>query len=309
MNPRSRSEAVPNHGPTGRASPAPVPPRADVVAIGLPGLWVWLSLAAALTAAVGSVVGLLAAERIYGQETATLADTATAQDAVNLAVVVPLIVVLGVRASQGSVRAYVCWLGCLAFTVYNYAIYAFSIHFGPLFLPWVAVLGLCFYALVGSLATVDATAVKNTFSGRALPLTAWALIAFAVLFMLLWLGQIVPDLLAGNPSRSADGWNVPTNPVHVLDLALFLPAVLTSGVLLLRRHAVGYATAPGQLVFLALTCLPIFLTPPVAVARSHEPGWAVLVPIGIVLTATLVILWRTLRSATDLSDHDPRDMR
>jgi asparagine N-glycosylation enzyme membrane subunit Stt3 len=75
----------------------------------LPRLWMWLSLATALIAAAGSVAGLLAADRIYGQETVTLADAAAAQDAVNLAIVVPLIVVLGIWASRGSVRAYVCW--------------------------------------------------------------------------------------------------------------------------------------------------------------------------------------------------------
>lgn len=72
-------------------------------------------LAAALGAAAGNIVGLLATDRIYGLETSF---------------------------QQGSVRAYVCWLGCVMFTAYSHAIYAFSIHFGPLFLPWVAVLGL-----------------------------------------------------------------------------------------------------------------------------------------------------------------------
>lgn len=39
------------------------------------------------------------------------------------------------------------------------------------------------------------------------------------------------------------------NPVHVLDLAFFLPAICVSGVLLLRRHWFGYATAAAQLIF------------------------------------------------------------
>jgi hypothetical protein len=62
--------------------------------------------------------------------------------------------------------------GLLAFTVYNYAIYTFTIHFGPLFLVWVAVLGLSVFALIGGLATLDAAAVKAPF-GRAMPIAAW----------------------------------------------------------------------------------------------------------------------------------------
>lgn len=261
------------------------------------GPWVWLSTAAALTAAAGSVTGLRYDSRIYGGETETLADAATAQDLVNLFIVAPLLVLLAVRARSGSLRAYLAWLGCLSFTAYNYAIYAFSIHFGPLFLPWVLVLGLSFYALLGALATTDLARIKGQFSGRPIPLAAWTLIAFAAAFMLLWLSEILPDLASGGSSRSAARWAIPTNPVHVLDLAFFLPAVMTTGVLLLRRHRLGYATAPGQLVFLALTCLPILVTPFVASRRGHDAGWAVLAPIVMVFAVASIVLWRILANA------------
>lgn len=265
-------------------------------------LWLWLSVVAAAIAAVGSAVGLVAADRIYGQETTDLADQSLAQDAVNLVVVVPLIIVLGLRAARGAVRAYLCWLGCLAFTAYSYAIYAFALHFGPLFLLWIAVLGTSSYALVGGLATVDTEAVARRFSGRRLSLTGWALIGFAGLFALVWLREIVPDLLAGRPSTSAAALHLPANPVHVLDLALFLPATVTSGVLLLRRSALGYATAPGLLVFLALTCLPVLATPAVELARDQDPSWGVAAPLGVILVATSVVLQRTLRAAANGPD-------
>jgi hypothetical protein len=267
-------------------------------------MWMWLSIAAAAIGATGSGIGLLAADRIYGQETAELADQATAQDIVNLTLVAPLLIVLAALAARGSVRAILCWLGCLIFTVYNYAIYAMSIHFGPLFLPWVAVFGLALFALVGALSILDISVVKTWFAGRAMRLSGWYLIVVAGLFASLWLGEIVPDLLAGGASRSASAWQVPTNPVHVLDLAFFLPAVAISGVLLLRRHPLGYATAAGQFVFLALTCLPILL-PLVTTARDQTGDWAVVLPIGVVLTATGAVLWTTLRPATNTTTSDP----
>jgi hypothetical protein len=263
----------------------------------VPARWVWLSFACAAIAGAGSVVGLLASDRIYGQETPAFISTSLAQDIVNLFVASPLIVILGIRVLRGSALAYVCWLGTLAFTAYSYAIYAFSIHFGLLFLLWVAVLGLAFYALVGSLATVDAQQVKDRFAGRALPLACWTLTVLAVLFMLLWLKEIVPDLLAGGASTSASSWNIPTNPVHVLDLAIYLPAVLISASMLQRRRPFGYATAPGHLVFLALTCLPILTTTIVAQARSDSMGWGVVPPISGVLLLTVSVLVVTLRQA------------
>ncbi|GAB3843521.1 hypothetical protein ACFPIJ_52115 [Dactylosporangium cerinum] len=86
--------------------------------------------------------------------------------------------------------------------------------------------------------------------------------------------------------------------MHVLDLAFFLPAVAVSGVQLLRRHPLGYATAAGQLVFLALTCLPIVVTPVVAALRGHDPAWAVVMPVGVVFAVTIAVLARTLRGLT-----------
>jgi len=260
--------------------------------------WLGLALAAAGLAAVGNVVGLLAAHRIYGRETAVLANASIAQDIVSLCLVVPLLVVLGLRASRGSTRAYVCWLGCLAFTAYSYVIYAFALHFGPLFLLWTAVLGLSFYALVGSLVRADATGLQARLAGRGQRSMAWTLIAAATLFGAVWLREIVPDLLAGRASSSASTMLLPTNPVHVLDLALFLPAVLTSGVMLLRGKAFGHLTAPGLLVFLALTCVPVLVTPIVAVVRGHEPSWGVVGPLGLVLLLALAVLTRGLRGPT-----------
>lgn len=264
----------------------------------LSSLWMWLAMASALLAGLGSVAGLWFVTDIYGQETPVFADQAAAQDLVNLLVVAPLIVVLGWRAHRGHVRAYFGWLGCLGFTVYNYAIYAFSIHFGPLFLIWVAILGLSTFALLGSLATVDAAALKASFADRAPRWPGWFLIVTASLFALLWLSEILPDLAAHRPSTSASELNIPTNPVHVLDLAIFLPAAATSGVLLLRRHRWGYATAAAQLTWIALTCLPILVTPFVAGARGHLPGWAVTVPVGLILAGAAVTLAWMLRSIT-----------
>jgi hypothetical protein len=263
---------------------------------GVPVVWAGLSVAAALLSMIGSIVGLLAPNSLYGKETSSLADAATAQDLVGLVIVGPLLLVLAVLAVRGSLRCWLCWLGLLLFTVYNYAIYAFSINFGPLFLVWVAVLGLALFALIGGLAALGTSPVETRLAAAPVRLTGWFLIVIATLFVMLWLSEIVPDLLAGRASTSAEDWKVPTNPVHVLDLAFFLPAVFLSGVLLLRRHRFGYATAPAQLIFLGLTCLPILITPPIANARGHDPGWSVLVPISIIAAATLVVLARFLRA-------------
>ena len=281
-------------------SPSSLPTRC----FQMPRISLWLTVATAVASAAGCVAALLQPTAVYGDETRVLANAATAQDLVGLAVVAPLLLILSLAAARGSLTCWLCCLGCLGFTVYNYAIYAFSIHFGPLFLVWVAVLGLSLFALITGLVLIDPHLIRNRFVVPS-RLTGWFLVSMAVLFTLVWLGEIVPDLAAGRPSTSAADWEVPTNPVHVLDLAFFLPAVAITGVMLLRRHWLGYATAAGQLVFLGLTCLPILLTPCVAAARGHTAGWGVIEPIGVVAVATLVVLWRLLHTPPEASAGGP----
>jgi hypothetical protein len=264
--------------------------------------WLWLSVGAALLAITGSVTSL-AVRSIYAGLTPVFLPQALAQDIVNLAIAAPALLIFAGLALRGSLRAYLLWLGVLTFTVYNYVIYAFSIPFGPLFLPWVGVLGLCLFALIGGMVAVDHDRVAESFANRrAVVVVAWSLIVVAVLFCLLWLSEDVPALLAGSVPQSVRDMAVPTNPVHVLDLAFFLPAVLVTGVQLLRRRAFAFTVAPAFIVFLILTGMPILVTPVVQAVRGETAAWGVLVPIGVLTVAMIGLLtWllTTMRTQGD----------
>jgi len=255
-------------------------------------VWLWLSIAAALLAAAGSVIGL-SVDSIYAGLTPAFLPQALAQDIGNLAVAAPAMVILAALGLRGSLRAYLLWLGVLMFTVYNYVIYAFSIPFGPLFLLWVAVLGMCIYALIGGVTAVDHRAVAARYtSRRAVAVAAWFLIVIAVLFGLIWLSEDVPALLAGVKSQSVIDTGLPTNPIHVLDLAFFLPAAIATGVLLLKRRPFGHTAAPAMIVFLILTGVPILITPLVQTVRGETANWGVVGPIGILTLASLgLLIW------------------
>lgn len=275
-----------------QGSPSGTVPRAAA-------FWLRLSIAAALLAAVGSVLGLTIGG-IYAPLTPVFLPQALAQDLANLLLVAPAWLVLATLALRGSLRAYLLWLGVLAFTVYNYVIYTFSIPFGPLFLPWVAVLGLSLYSLIGGIAAMDHEAVAAAFSSRrAIVVAGWSLMVMAILFGLLWLSEDVPALRAGLRPQSLVDMALPTNPVHILDLAFFLPAVLMVGLLLLRRRPMAHSFAPPLIAFLVLTGVPILLTPAVQAARGAAADWAVALPIGtltVAMTALLVWLLATVRT-------------
>jgi hypothetical protein len=253
-------------------------------------IWLWLSILAALLAVAGSVIAL-AVPSIYAVLTPVFLPQALAQDIANLAVVSPAWLILAALALRGSLRAYLLWLGVLTFTVYNYVIYTFSIPFGPLFLLWVAVLGLSLYALIGGVTAVDHKAAASSFtSRRAITVTAWFLIVTAVLFGLLWLSEDVPALLSGSRPQSVVDMALPTNPVHILDLGFFLPAVIATGVMLLKKKPLAYSVAPAFIVFLVTTGIPILLTPVVQAARAETAAWGVVVPIGALTVILLGLL-------------------
>lgn len=249
----------------------------------------WLSVAAALLAMAGNIVGLLRPS-IYSDLTPAFRPQAFAQDLANLILVSPAMLVLAALAMHGSLRAYLLWLGTVTFTVYNYVIYTFSVPFGPLFLLWVAVLGLSIHAVIGGVSSGDHPRVKASFrSARRVSVMAWVLMVTAVFFAVVWLSEDIPALFAGTAPASVTDMGLPTNPVHVLDLAFFLPATIATGVMLLRGKPLAYTIAPALFVFLILTGVPIILTPVVQIVIDQTPAWQVAIPIGV-LTAILMVL-------------------
>ena len=267
-------------------------------------VWLWLSIAAALLAIAGNIVAL-SVSSIYASLTPAFWPQALAQDIASLAIVSPAWLILAALALRGSLRAYLLWLGVLIFTVYNYVIYTFSVPFGPLFPLWVAVFGMSIYSLIGGIAAIDPKAAEPAFtSRRATLIVGWTLIITAALFYLLWLSEDVPALLSSTRPQSLVDMALPTNPVHILDLGFFLPAVIATGVFLIKRRPLAYALAPSFIVFLILTGIPVLLTPVVQAAHGQAAAWGVVVPIGtltVILIALLVWFVLTIRPQAKMS--------
>jgi len=261
-------------------------------------IWLWLSIVAAIVAIAGNILAF-SINRIYASLTPVFLPQALAQDIANLALIAPFWLILAALALRGSVRAYLLWLGVLTFTVYNYVIYTFSIPFEVLFLLWVAVLGMSLFSLIGGVVSMDYQAVASAFtSRRAVQVTAWFLIVTAVLFGFLWLSEDVPALLSNTKPQSVVDMAIPTNPVHILDLGFFLPAVIITGICLLKKKAWAYSIAPAFIVFLILTGIPILITPAVQSAVGQSAAWGVFYPIGtltVILIGLLVWLVSTIR--------------
>lgn len=257
--------------------------------------WLAASIVAAGLAIAASIIGE-ATDRIYRYETANWTAQTVAQDLVNL-VVFPIMITLAVLALGGSLRAHLAWLGTLVFSVYSYAIYAFDIHFGPLFPTYVAVLGLSTYALAGGIAAIDLDDVRRRVDPRSsVRLPAWYLIVTGVVVYGLWLSQDLAHMLAGGQPQSLLDVGLPSNPVHVLDMAFLLPACIAAGALLRRRRPLGYVLGPVLLVALALLGITIVAIMIVSDVRGLDANWPIAAATAVSAGIALIGLAHALRA-------------
>jgi len=205
-----------------------------------------------LLTVAGTLSGLLV-EGFYRDPDA-LVYQAYGQDTVTLAVVVPLLAV-GLRfARRESLRGYFLWLGALGYLLYTYAVYAVITEFNPFFLGYVALFGLSLYTFVGGLLQIDPTAVKARLDAD-LPVrpVRWFLLGMGVLVALLWLSEAVPATVADEKPASIADTGLPANVVHVLDLAVLVPAMFVTARWLRADRAWAYVI-PGVL-FVKLTSI------------------------------------------------------
>lgn len=222
-------------------------------------LYLLLSLILFATIIVTALVGLNL-NTIYSLETINWEAQAIAQDIFNAVILAPTILVSAVLSYQKRKWAYPVWVGSLFYSIYTFSIYAFTIHFGLLFPVYVFVLGLSFYVVLFSLRQQHTKQFKDYFRpGWINKFLAGLLIFFGGFFYIVWESEIFQSLNTSSVPASIVETDLLTNPVHVLDLAFLLPAMIISGILLWNKKTLGYLLAPAIMTTKILFTLTIVL--------------------------------------------------
>ena len=250
---------------------------------------------AAVTAAGTSLAGVLW-PATYARETTALAVQGVGQDFANLPVVAVLLWSAAILRARGSLPALGVWLGCLFYLVYSFVIYAVAVHFNALFLAYVAVLGCSFHAIVAALAGLDMAEASVPLrdhprrNGASL-----LLVSIGAVFALLWLAEDVPHVLTNTPPPSLAETALWTNPVHVLDLAVVLPAMIVVGVGLRRQHPLGLLLAIPLLVFAAAMGVAILAMFAMSAARGLSVPAPALGLVGLIVLLSGAFAWLLAR--------------
>lgn len=212
----------------------------------------WASFPLAALVAVASGAGLFWPQT-YAQERPLWAAEGMGGDAVNLALVVPVLLASAIFARRGSLTARTAWMGTLFYLIYNFLIYTFAVHFNALFLVYCGALGLGALALAGSLPALPSEEIAEAYGpGAPVRLVAVLFFLFATLVAVGWLREDIPALLSGQTPQSIREVGLFTNPPHVLDLSLLLPGLFITAIMLLRRRPLAFVLAPALMTFLAL---------------------------------------------------------
>ncbi len=258
----------------------------------------WTTVAIAVLLAVTAVAGIFQ-PATYAKETLYTSAGAVGSDLVDLFLVVPLLLISGIKGHRGSVAARLFWLGTQGYLLYNLVLYAFGSHFRVMSLVYWATLSLCLFATIFSLPFIPLEQIARTYGPRAPRKTiAIMLLVMAALFAAFDLGEDIPALLAGRIPRSVVQVNLPVSFIHALDLMFLLPGMCIAAYLLLRRKPSGYALAPAFLALLAIMNVELavlmVVMPLKGVFGMSYPMISSFVAFGGVFA---ILLWTYFRSA------------
>lgn len=243
-----------------------------------------------------SYVGLFT-PGFYAAETANWQAQAIGQDIFDLFIVAPCLFICSILAYKNNKIALMLLSGITLFLTYTFVIYCFDVHFNQLFIVYCITLGLSFYSSIYFLfmqyRDYDSVDFKSNFILRSISVF---FISLSVLFYLLWLAEIVPSILHHTIPRSVIEVGALTNAVHVIDLAVILPAFFITAILLMRGKLLGLILTPMLLCFSILMALSIGVLVVVMKIKTVEADLSVSAMMGILALIGLTLLGFFLRN-------------
>jgi len=255
------------------------------------------SRAAWPTAASWLLCGLVAPVVAYGLLSGTayrgyshdLVLSSRAQDVLT-ALVLPVLVRSGVRASRGSLAAHVLWLGLMFYLAYSYAIYLIGWPQNRAFLLYAAVVTISVACLLDGVARIDVNCVQPAVARLSTRAIGWFLVVVGVLFTALWLSDVGPSVWGGRQPAHVGVGGAPY-AVYILDLTVALPVLVATGVMLVRRHPMGAIVGGVVLVKVLTLFTALWLgVAAQALAGGHVRMTSDMVPSALLLVVTAAVL-------------------
>jgi hypothetical protein len=201
------------------------------------------SFVVAFVMTVASVAGIVSSSTVYPAIESKLLPLFVGQDVLNIVVGLPMLLGAMWFTSRGNLGGLLLWPGALFYVVYDYGYYILGAPFNVFFLSYLALVTLSGYTMVGIIASIDRDALRDRLApGVPHRMAGGFLAGIALLFTALWTSITISALI------SKETLDLVVRTVLIMDLSIQLPALLTGGILLWRRQALGYTCAAGLIL-------------------------------------------------------------
>jgi len=189
---------------------------------------------------------------LYQHMSADVAIQGIAQDIVTVFIGLPFLMLSIYLSYKKNKRGHFILSGTLGYFLVTYLFYTTMAMYNYMYLAYVALMGLTFFAFVLTLTSYDLDDINQMLgSTRSLRNGGIFLILNSTMVAFLWLGIVIPPLLDGTlfPDELQ---HYTTLIVQGFDLGLLLPMGIVTGILALKKSRFGTLFLPIYLIFLSI---------------------------------------------------------
>lgn len=275
-----------------------------LVAAGAGLFWTQGSAPATFVTVRGETIDLYA-RGLYAFDSAFKGAGNRGTDLVTLALALPLLLVSLVLFRRGRLRGRLLLTGTLFYFLYVYASVALSTAYNDLFLVYIALFSASLFAFILAFAATDTQELAQRMS-PAMPRRGPGIfmLASGLVTLVMWLTPLVGAVIDGTPPGQLATSTVLVT--DVLDLGFIVPALLLSGLLILRGQPLGY------LIALSLLVLEVMLAPAIAAQTAFQveanvefTTGAIVGPIAGFVVLALVALWVLVTLLRNIGETPP----
>lgn len=176
---------------------------------------------------------------IYQNDSIAIVAQGIAQDYVTIILGLPVLMIALYLYNKNNVRGKFLLSGMLGYFLYTYTTYTFLWTYNKLFLVYVALMSLSFFAFIILIQSIKINEIKLNFKEQ-LPnkFIGGFQIFIGIMVTLLWVGKIIPSLTMDEIPSGLDHYT--TLVIQALDLGIIVPSAIMSGILLIKKNNYGY---------------------------------------------------------------------
>lgn len=176
---------------------------------------------------------------LYQNDSISVASQGIAQDIITMILGIPLLTASLYLSRKGLLKGKLLLSGTLAYFLYTYTSYSFLWMYNSLFLIYVMLMSISFFAFLLTMMSFDIESLPLHFNKKFPVKFLGSLFIFiGISIGLMWIGRIIPPLITHSIPPSLEHYT--TLPIQALDLGFIVPLAFLTGILIIKKKPFGY---------------------------------------------------------------------